>query len=123
MSEADKPAPPGPEGESQPIPEGAAVFPLIPAELGVDPLLLAVLHASVFLTGSDEEIVHPAAADEAVEYLGEYLRRLEGPQLARVREDLACLVAFGREEKWPKQLVRYLKSFLADYGVETQGEG
>ena len=34
-------------------PDGAAVFPLIPAELGVHPLLLAVLHAYVFLDGSD----------------------------------------------------------------------
>ena len=31
------------------VPEGAAVFPEIPAELGVHPLLLAVLHAVVFL--------------------------------------------------------------------------
>ena len=44
------------------VPEGAAVFPTIPAELGVDPLLLAVLHATVFLAGSDEAVVHPAAA-------------------------------------------------------------
>ena len=33
------------------VPEGAAVFPTIPAELGVHPLLLAVLHAVVFLEG------------------------------------------------------------------------
>ena len=26
------------------VPEGAAVFPLIPAELGINPLLLAALH-------------------------------------------------------------------------------
>ena len=32
------------EGE---VPEGAAVFPDIPAELGVNPLLLAVVHAVV----------------------------------------------------------------------------
>ena len=44
------------------VPEGAAVFPLIPPELGVNPLLLAVLHATVFLAGSDEKIVNPAAA-------------------------------------------------------------
>src|SRR5436190_1337806 len=32
--------------EPRAVPEGAAVFPDIPAELGVDPLLLATLHAS-----------------------------------------------------------------------------
>jgi len=102
------------------VPEGAAVFPLIPAELGVDPLLLAVLHATVFLAASTADVVHPAASDEAIQTMAEYLQRLEGAQLRRVQEDLECLVVFGRQEKWPKQLIRYLKSFLADYGLDTE---
>ena len=32
-------------------PDGAAVFPLIPPEFGVHPLLLAVLHALLSLSG------------------------------------------------------------------------
>jgi hypothetical protein len=99
------------------VPEGAAVFPLIPAELGVDPLLLAVLHAVVFLMGSDEEVVDPDAAEEARQYMVGYLQRLAGPALQRVREDMLCLTAFARKEKWPKQLTQFLKSFLADHGV------
>jgi hypothetical protein len=102
------------------VPDGAAVFPHIPAELGVDPLLLAVLHATVFLAASTEDVVHPAAADEAIQSMAEYLQRLEGARLLKVREDLACLAGYGRQEKWPKQLIRYLKSFLADYGLETE---
>ena len=105
------------------VPEGAAVFPLIPAELGVHPLLLAVLHATVFLSGSDDDVVHPAAAEEAVQYLADYLQRLDGADLRRVREDLTCLTAFARQEKWPKQLVQYLKNFLSDYGVGAAEEG
>ena len=99
------------------VPEGAAVFPLIPTELGVNPLLLAVLHAAVFLTGSEEAIVQPAAADEALEYLASYLQRIDSPLLQRTKEDMACLVAFARQEKWPKQMIRFLKDFLADFGV------
>jgi hypothetical protein len=34
-----------------------------------------------------------------------------------VQEDLAALATFARQEKWPKQLVLFLKTFLADYGV------
>ncbi len=98
-------------------PEGAAVFPLIPAELGADPLLLAVLHSAVFLSGSDENVVHPAAAEEALEYVAGYLQRLDGDRLRRVREDMTCLGAFGRSEKWPKQLTQFLKTFLTDFGV------
>ncbi len=108
------------DAESAEVPEGAAVFPLIPPELGVGPLLLAVLHATVFLSGSDDDVVDPAAAEEALEYVAGYLQRLEGPALARVREDLACLAAFARQEKWPKQLIRLLQSFLSDYGIGTE---
>jgi hypothetical protein len=104
-------------GESE-VPEGAAVFPLIPPELAVNPLLLAVLHATVFLAGSDDEVVNSAAAGEALEYMAGYLQRLDGQQLQQVREDMACLTTFARQEKWPKQLVRALQSFLTDYGIE-----
>src|SRR5262249_1739625 len=55
------PPPPWPEADmadeaGAAVPEGAAVFPPIPEELGVDPLLLAVLHATVFLAGSGETV-------------------------------------------------------------------
>jgi hypothetical protein len=112
MSDADAPEPR--EGE---VPEGAAVFPLIPAELGVNPLLLAVLHATVFLAGSEDEVVDPEAAQEALEYMAGYLQRLGGDALARTREDMACLIGYARQEKWPKQLIQSLKSFLDDFGV------
>jgi hypothetical protein len=108
------------EEEGALVPEGAAVFPEIPEELGVNPLLLAVLHATVFLAGSDDDVVDSAAADEAVSALAGYLRRLEGEQLRAVREDMACLVDYARSQKWPKQSVLTLKTFLADFGV---GEG
>ncbi len=99
------------------VPEGAAIFPLIPPELGVHPLLLAGLHVIVFLDGSEDTVVHPAAAGEALEYVASYLQRLEGPELQRVREDLACLTAFARQQQWPKQQQRFLKDLLHDYGV------
>ena len=102
------------------VPEGAAVFPPIPPELGVNPLLLAALHATIFLAGSDDAIVDPDAADEAVQAIAGYFQRLEGPDLRRVGEDMACLVSHARQQEWPKQLVRALKSFLSDLGVEEE---
>jgi hypothetical protein len=98
------------------VPEGAAVLPLIPSELGADPLLLAVLHAVVFLDGSDDRVVNPQAATEALEYLAGYLQRLEGPQRRKVLEDLEALAAFGRQEGWARPAVRFLKEFPAEYG-------
>ena len=58
-----------------------------------------MLHAAVFLSGSDEDVVHAAAAEEALEYMAGYLQRLEGERLRRVREDMACLGAFARQRE------------------------
>lgn len=100
-------------------PDGAAVFPMIPEELGVHPLLLGILHAYVFLEGSDEAVLNGKAAEEAMEYLATYLQRLTGSELRRVKEDLATLAGFAKGEKWPKQQVRFLQDFLEENGVEV----
>src|SRR5262249_39550366 len=99
------------------VPDGAAVLPEIPAELGAHPLLLAVLHAVVFLHGSGGSVVDEAAADEALGHLGGYWQRLTGKDLERVREDLATLVAFARQEQWPRDNVEFFRHFLADFGI------
>jgi len=110
-------------GDSQrEVPAGAAVFPAIPAELGIHPLLLATLHAIVFLDGSDEAVVSPAAAEEALEYLATYLQQLRGPDLQRVREDVEVLLGYARQEKWPKTEQQFLQDFLADFGIGGEDE-
>jgi hypothetical protein len=98
-------------------PDGAAVFPLIPPELGVYPLLLAVLHAYVFLEGSEEVVLNSAVAEEAMHYVVTYLQRLTGSELRRVKEDLETLASFAKVEKWPKQQVRFLQEFLKENGI------
>lgn len=101
------------------VPEGAAVFPAIPPELGVDPLLLAVLHAVVFLDGSEENIVNPDAAEEALDHLAGYLQRLTGPRLQKLCEDLECLSVYARQQQWPKAQQRFLKDFPTTFGIAT----
>ncbi len=106
------------DGDPRPeVPEGAAVFPLIPDELGIHPLLLAALHAIVFFDGSDAAVVNDAAADEALQYIATYLQRLQGPELRRMREDVETLLHFARQEQWPVEEMQFLQSFLHDYGV------
>lgn len=100
------------------VPEGAAVFPEIPAELGVNPLLLATIHAYVFFDGSEAKVVNPEASAEAMEYIATYIQRLNGPELARIKEDMETLVGYAKEQKWPKQYVIFLKTFLSSNGVE-----
>src|SRR5437588_9516552 len=98
------------------VPAGAAVFPTIPDELGVHPLLLAALHAIVFLDGSSEDVVHPAAADEAVQFIMSYLQRLQGAKLQRAREAIATLLTFARQEKSPAEESESPRSFRRDSG-------
>jgi hypothetical protein len=76
----------------------------------------------VFLSGSVQEVIDPDAAAEAEEYLATYLQRLRGPDLARVRIDMETLWAYARQERWPKQAVQFLKTFLDDYGVRDDDE-
>src|SRR3954447_25680616 len=99
------------------VPEGSAVFPEIPADLGVHPLLLAALHAVVFLGGSDDEIVEADAADEALEYMAGYLQRLDGPDLERVRGDIDKIVRHAKGAGWAPELSDFLTTFLAEFGV------
>jgi MoaD family protein len=113
----------GEEDEEGIIPEGAAVFPEIPAELGVSPLLLTSVHAMVFLAGSERQIVHPDAAEEVIQQMASYMQRLEGPDLRRVREDMAALEGYARKMKWPKGLILALRSLLTDLGVGVEEEG
>jgi hypothetical protein len=110
------------EHDEDEVPDGAAVFPDIPAELNLNPLLLAVVHTVVFLAGSDDEIVLPAAADEALGSIAGYLQRLSGPDLQRTQEDIAALLAYAKQQGWEKQLQHFLQTFLADLGVGGESE-
>jgi hypothetical protein len=111
------PAPARREGDD--VPDGAAVFPLIPDELGIHPLLLATLHAIVFFDGSDAEVVNDAAANESLNYLATYLQRLQGPDLKRIRDDMDALLAFAKQEGWPQEEMQFLQGFLKEFGVGT----
>jgi hypothetical protein len=101
------------------VPDGTAVFPPIPPELNVDPLLLAVLHAVVFIAGSDEAIVHPDAGDEALAAIAGYLERLSGEERQRLLEELKALRGFAKEQGWPKQLAEFLKTFPKEFGIDA----
>ncbi len=99
------------------VPDGAAVFPLIPEELGIHPLLLATLHAVVFFDGSESDVINDAAANESLNYLATYLQRLKGPDLKRIREDVDVLLSFAKQEGWPKEEQQFLQGFLNEFGV------
>ena len=101
-------------GATSVVPDGAAIFPSIPLELGIHPLTLAVLHALVFLGGSDAAIVNPLAADETLLAIAGYLQRIKGRDRDRLKADLKVLGAYARKNKWPRQQQDFLKNFLVN---------
>jgi hypothetical protein len=90
---------------------------VIPPELGVNPLLLGILHAIVFVEGSDANVVDPTAGDEARQFIAGYLQRLRGSALQQVQEDLKCLLGYAQQAHWPKEQQSFLRAFVDDYGV------
>ena len=102
------------------VPDGAAVFPLIPPDVEIHPMLLASLHAVVFFIGSSDEVIAPDAAEEAAQYIISYLQRLQGPDLQRVREDMEVLIQFAKDDHWPDQDIQFLKTFLKEFHIEKE---
>jgi hypothetical protein len=103
------------------VPPGAAVLPLIPVELGVSPLLLAALHAIVFIAGSSDNVVNGAAGSEALDYIASYLGRLNSAQTRQVREDVQCLLSYARQQKWSREMVQSLKVLAHELGIDSEG--
>jgi hypothetical protein len=102
------------------VPEGAALMPLIPPELGISPLFLAMIHSYIFFEGTDVALINEDVANENLEYLASYLQRLQGADLRKTEEDLTTLVGYAKQEKWPTDVVEFLQNFLEFNGV---GEG
>lgn len=99
------------------VPDGAAVFPDIPMDLNIGPQFLAILHAIVFIAGSDAKIVNAAAGDEALNMIAGYLERLTNAERKRIMDDLKALREYGQEQGWPKQYTTFLKDFPKDFGL------
>jgi hypothetical protein len=101
------------------VPKPAFVLPDIPEALGIDPLLLAVLHADAFLQLSEDQAVDPDAALEASEYVGHYLSRLPDNEVQAIKESLKKLAAYGRRQGWPEDAT----DFIAEYWENAVGDG
>ena len=102
------------------VPEGTAIFPEIPDQVGANPLLLSLLHFVVFIAGSDEAVCNQEAGAAILDQVATYLQRLSTKEVARLKEDLAVLAAFARDQKWEAGTVEVLDTFLDEMGV---GEG
>lgn len=93
------------------------IMPLIPAELGIDPLLLALLHCTAFLDLASDDLVDPDAAGDVLENLEAYVKRLSRPRLAELQMQLDKLEEYAEEAGFAEELVDFIADFLYSCGV------
>jgi hypothetical protein len=93
------------------------IMPEVPAELGIDPMLLAVLHCAAFLDLANDQEVDPDAAGAVLENLEVYVKRLPPERLAEIQRQLEKLEAWAEEAGWPEELVDFVADFLYSCGV------
>lgn len=95
-------------------------LPLIPAELGIDPVLLALLQCAAFLDLSDEAVVEPGAATEVLEHVGLYIQRLAPDELSDLMDQLTVLHEHGVKSGWAPELLELVDDFLYSCGVDDE---
>ena len=93
------------------------VMPLLPAELGIQPYVAAVLHAMAFLELSGHDAVNPDWAVEVTEQMAAYMARLDEPSIVELEGDLLRAVEYGRANGFPEDLLALLADFVGMTGL------
>jgi hypothetical protein len=102
--------------------ERDAITPLVPPELGIDPLLLGLIHCAAFLDLASDELVDSDVAADVLEGLEAYIQRLPAERLIEIQGQLERLEAFAEEAEWPEELVDFISDFLYSCGIGEDDE-
>ena len=87
-------------------------LPVVPEQVGADPLLLALIHCAAFLDFAEEDVVDPYVATDVLDHVALYVRRLPPDRLTELEQQLARLEAHASREGWPAELVEFVSEFL-----------
>ena len=102
--------------------EELSTVPVVPEELAIDPLLLALLHVAGFLDMSDDSTVEPGAATDALEHVGLYVQRLDETRLAELQTELDRIVAHAEKSGWAVEQIEFVQDFLFNCGARDDDE-
>lgn len=111
-----------PEGRGEWVEMNAYVMPELPASLGVDPVVAALIHVASFLELSGDDAVDPDAATKAMEHLGFYLGRLPARKIAAIREQLDRIAAHAQAQGWDQEAVEFLAEFMTNFGLSDEDD-
>jgi hypothetical protein len=98
-------------------PEVEPYLPEIPPELGVDPLLAALLQCAAFLDLGDDTLVDPVQADEILEHVGMYVQRLPPERVADIEKQLERVREHAEKAGWPEPISAFVADFLYSCGI------
>jgi hypothetical protein len=84
----------------------------------IDPLVLALVEALVFLELSDEETVDPDSAVQVMETIARCLQRMPGEQRAAFHHQLALIAGQEGRDELGKQRREYIKAIPEYLGLE-----
>lgn len=99
-----------------------AFLPLVPTELGIDPILLALLQTAAFLDLSDDDSVDPEFAGDVLERVGLYVQRLPAERVPELQSQLGRLHAHAVEAGWPPDLSEFVGQFLYNCGLGDEDD-
>lgn len=100
----------------------SALLPAVPEELGIDPLLLALLRSASFLDLSADEAVNAELAGEVLEHVGMYIQRLSDERLDDIQQQLETLEAYAVEQGWVTEQIEFIRDFLYNCGLGDDDE-
>jgi hypothetical protein len=96
--------------------EEGFLMPVVPDELGIDPMLLALLHAAAFLDLAGDDSVDEEDAGDVLEHIGLYVQRLPPERLDDITAQLERLERHGKQNGWPGALTEFVADFLYNCG-------
>ena len=97
-------------------------LPVVPEQVGADPLLLALIHCAAFLDFAEEDIVDPYVATDVLDHVALYVRRLPPDRLQHLGEQLAQVEAHASQAGWPAELVEFVSEFLDNCQSEDEDD-
>ncbi len=100
------------------VPVDAYHMPELPAELGVDPVLAALLHMACFMELSDEKSVEFNESMSTLEAMGYYLQRLPPNRVKEINAQLKWVAEYGKKHKWKKEALKFIPKLLENAGIE-----
>ena len=105
------------EGPVRWVAKTAFVMPLLPPELGVNPLLAGLLHCMAFLELSGDDTVDPDWAVEAMEYVATYVQRLPAKEAAAAAQELAAVAEYSRTQGASTEFTAFIAGFAESCGI------